>query len=70
MLTLYIQDMSCGHCASKVTRALKELDADARIEVDLERRTVRLNCAASEAEVCDTLAGAGFLSSPQPALAK
>lgn len=70
MLELHIQAMSCGHCVSKVTRALKELDADTRIEVDLERRVVRVSSAASDEEVYGTLVEAGYPASPQSASAK
>ena len=30
-----VQGMSCGHCVQAVTRAVKELDPDAEVKVDL-----------------------------------
>jgi copper chaperone len=34
--TLNVQGMTCGHCKSAVTNALKELDGVKNVEVDLQ----------------------------------
>lgn len=33
-----IQSMTCGHCASRVAQVVRNLDTQARIEVDLRGR--------------------------------
>ena len=55
-----IQTMTCGHCASRVTQAVKNLDAQAKIEVDLPTKTVRVETAEDRASVAAALAEAGY----------
>ncbi|MGO4302028.1 heavy-metal-associated domain-containing protein, partial [Leifsonia sp. RAF41] len=39
MQEFIIQSMSCGGCASRIAQAVKNLDAAAKIEVDLPTKT-------------------------------
>lgn len=60
MITLEVQDMTCGGCAGKVGRAIKAVDDEATFEIDLAQRTVLVSSTASVADICTTLAEAGF----------
>lgn len=40
-MLLRVQNMSCQHCVHTVIRALRGLDPDAAVEVDLARGEVR-----------------------------
>lgn len=60
MIQMNIQNMTCGHCASTITRALKALDPQARIEISLGDRRVRVDTVASEAEVLTSIVEAGY----------
>jgi copper chaperone len=42
MLTFQVNDMSCGHCVRAIKEAVRELDADASVDVDLGRHLVRV----------------------------
>jgi copper chaperone len=42
MIELQVEGMTCGHCASAVARAVKDVDAAARCEVDLGAGRVRI----------------------------
>lgn len=42
MIELNVQNMTCGGCASTVTRAVKALDAGADVRVDLTSGTVKI----------------------------
>lgn len=42
MIEFQVQDMTCGHCASTITKAVKEVDAAGRCEVDLAAKRVRI----------------------------
>lgn len=64
MIRLNIPDMSCGHCAGVITKALKALDQDAEITFDMARHLVEVRTGASAPAVLDTLAQAGFPASP------
>ncbi len=60
MFQLKIEDMSCGHCASLVTRAVKSVDSSARIDIDLATRQVLVDSRCELADISDALAEAGY----------
>lgn len=60
MLKLNVPDMSCGHCAAAVTKAVKEVDDSAVVEIDLPSRTVAVKTAADPAKLGAALADAGY----------
>jgi copper chaperone len=45
MIELTLPDMTCGHCVATVTRTVQQVDAAARLEVDLPTHTVRIESA-------------------------
>ena len=55
-----VPDMSCGHCVATITKAIKALDAEAGVTVDLASRTVSVATAASAAAVSKALDSAGY----------
>ncbi len=61
MIAFEVQDMTCGHCASTITKALKSTDKDARVTIDLARHLVMVEPAEAEAQdLQDTIAEAGY----------
>ena len=42
MIEFIVNDMTCGHCASTIMRAVKEVDAAGRCEIDLAAKRVRI----------------------------
>jgi len=42
-VTLSVPDITCGHCARTITRAVEPLDGIGSVEVDINARTVTLN---------------------------
>lgn len=60
MFEFDVKDMSCGHCASTITKALKELDPQAKVEVDLDTRKVRVESSEDRASLVETLTEAGY----------
>jgi copper chaperone len=55
-----IQSMTCGSCASRVAQAIKNLDAQAKVEFDLPKKTVRVDTTEDRASVSEALAEAGY----------
>ena len=55
-----IPDMSCGHCANAITQALKQLDASARISIDLPAKKVTVQTTEDRQAVADVLTEAGY----------
>jgi copper chaperone len=64
MLKLTVPDMSCGHCVSAVTKALKGVDAAAEVAVDLDTKLVTVRSDASGEALAAALSKAGYESQP------
>ncbi len=65
MIELKVPDMTCGHCVSTITKAVKELDATARVEVSLPDHLVRVDGKATQQDVLHCITEAGY--TPQAA---
>lgn len=55
-----IPDMSCGHCASSITQALKQLDASASISIDLPAKKITVQTTENRQTVAAALTEAGY----------
>lgn len=65
MLTFEVQDMTCGHCASTITRAVTEVDQDAKVTVDLSRHLVAVESNnADAATLGEAISQAGYTPVP------
>lgn len=60
MIELTVNDMTCGHCASTITKAVKDVDASGRCEIDLATKRVRIASARPAAEFLAAIREAGF----------
>ena len=61
MITLEVNDMTCDHCASTITKALKATDKDAKIEIDLATHRVNVEPASADAEeLAEAIKEAGY----------
>lgn len=61
MIAFRVDDMSCGHCISAITRAVKEADRDATVRVDLDRHRVEIEPAQADAQaLAAAIAEAGY----------
>jgi len=59
MQEFVIQSMSCGGCASRIAQAVKNLDATAKVEVDLPPKTLRADSAEDRESVTAARTKAG-----------
>ena len=65
MITFEVNDMTCGHCVSTITKALKAADSDAKVQIDLETHRVRVEPASADAEeLADAIKEAGYTPVP------
>lgn len=55
-----LPDMSCGHCVGAVTQALKAVDPQAEVVIDLPRHTVRVSSSAPDQALAEALTEAGY----------
>jgi copper chaperone len=60
--------MTCGHCVSTITKALKAADKDAKVQIDLATHRVQVESSSADAdELADAIKDAGY--SPTPVVA-
>ncbi|MFZ9677346.1 MAG: heavy-metal-associated domain-containing protein [Quisquiliibacterium sp.] len=60
MLNLTVKGMSCQHCVKAVTNAIQELDANAKVEIDLPSGQVAVQSSAPDAKLREAIAEAGY----------
>lgn len=61
MIAFQINDMTCGHCASLITRAVKGIDKDAKVQVEIAKQRVEIESAHADArELADAIKEAGY----------
>lgn len=65
MIAFEVNDMTCGHCVSTITKALKSADQDAKVTIDLARHLVMVEPTETDAqELRDAIAEAGYTPVP------
>ena len=61
MVTFSVNDMTCGHCVSSITKAVNAVDPDAQVRIDLPTHRVEIEpTGASAADLRDAIAQAGY----------
>jgi len=55
-----VPSMSCGHCASAITRTLKGLDPGAEVSIDLDRKKVTVRTTEDRQKIVAALSDAGY----------
>ena len=60
MIEFTVDDMTCGHCASTIAKAVKEVDASARFEIDLGAKKVRIQSEHEAADFQAAIDEAGY----------
>lgn len=57
-----IDNMTCGHCAGNVQKAILSVDPQATIKVDLGSREVSVETVAAPGPITEALKAAGYES--------
>lgn len=60
MIRFKVGNMRCGGCARAVTAALRSVDPDAEVHVDLARHEISVTSCASDERLSQALHNAGF----------
>lgn len=60
MIEFDVKDITCGHCASTIARAVRDVDETGRCEVDVQGRRVRIESAVPAAEFKEAIEEAGY----------
>lgn len=60
MIEFTVNDMTCGHCASTITRAVKDVDSASRCEIELGTKKVRIESAHPAGDFKAAIEEAGY----------
>ena len=60
MIQFQVNDMTCGHCAATITKAVKAIDAAARIDIDVATHRVQIESATSRDALEGAIRSAGY----------
>jgi copper chaperone len=63
MHQLNISDMSCGHCVSAIEKAVKAVDPNAGVAVNLQARTASIESAFGADAFIAAISDAGYQAS-------
>ncbi|MDB5764938.1 MAG: heavy metal transporter [Herminiimonas sp.] len=65
MLEFKVEDMTCSHCVSTITKAVKGADPKASVEVDLKGHMVRIEGASDAHGIEQAIREAGYTPVPK-----
>lgn len=60
MYSFAIPDMTCGHCVSVITQAVKGEDVHAVLTFDLKGHTVQIQSSAHPEELVEAIEASGY----------
>ena len=61
MISFEVKDMTCGHCASTITKAVMSTDHAAKVQIDLASHRVFIESASADASsLRDAITQAGY----------
>jgi Cu+-exporting ATPase len=60
MYELTVEDMSCGHCVGRVTKSVQAVDKDAKVDVDLATKKVKVDSTADLDAIARAIDAAGY----------
>lgn len=65
MQVFRVDDMTCGHCVSTITKAIRGADKDAEVTIDLGRHLVMVEPTEADVqELSDAITEAGYTPVP------
>lgn len=65
MFAFQVNDMTCGHCASTITKSVKTTDPHAKVTIDLGKHLVMIEAAAADSyELREAITDAGYSPTP------
>ena len=61
MISFQVNDMTCGHCASAIGKAVAAIDKHAKVNVDLANHRVEIEASDADAQALQGLPGVKVL---------
>jgi Cu+-exporting ATPase len=60
MYELTVEDMTCKHCVGRVTKAVQEIDQQAKVDIDLPTKKVKIESEADLERIAKAIGEAGY----------
>lgn len=61
MIAFEVKDMTCGHCVSTITKAVRATDKEAKVQIDLATHRVQIEpTEANASELSEAIKEAGY----------
>ncbi len=60
MYQFSVEGMTCGHCVSRVTKAVKAVDSQAEIDISLRDKRVNVRSSAAQDVIGEAIQEAGY----------
>ena len=60
MYQFNVPDMTCGHCAGTITKAVKTADPEATVEIDLAHHLVKVESTLAHDKIEGQITEAGY----------
>ena len=60
MIEFQVNDMTCGHCVKAITQAVADVDAAAKVDIDLPTHRVRIDGNNDAEALRAAIAEAGY----------
>jgi copper chaperone len=64
MMNFIVKDMTCGHCASTITKAIQAADPQAKVSIDLASHQVQVDSRLDAGTVAAAMDKAGYTATP------
>lgn len=55
-----VQDMTCGHCAGRIAKAVKDADSSAEVQIDVRSKSVTVTSSAPAEDIAAAISDAGY----------
>jgi copper chaperone len=68
-ITMYqfsVEDMTCGHCVGRVTKAVKAVDPEAHVDISLRDKRVNVRSGAAQKALAEAIQHAGYTPKAAP----
>lgn len=60
MYELQVEGMTCGGCARSVSRSVQAIDSNAKVDIDLQNKKVRIDSDADLDAIKSAISDAGY----------
>lgn len=60
VIELTVNDMTCGGCVASISRVIKGLDPDAKVDADVSTKRVKIDSVVDTDAVVAAIANAGY----------